>query len=68
MGTQQLANILSRLDLLELERIHQDLEIQRLISEGDETAVKFGGLGLKSLEETGAWVSLNTTGGSSPFR
>ena len=58
----ELRAILSRLDFLELENADQRLEIQRLVAEGDETAVKFGGLGLKSLEETKAWIDINSPG------
>lgn len=49
---------------MEKERVNQQLEIQRLISEGDEKAIKFSGLGLKAIEETGAWVAMNSPDGA----
>jgi hypothetical protein len=49
-----------RLDSLESENLTQQIEIQRLIAKGDDSAVKFSGLGLKSLEETHAWVELQS--------
>ena len=65
--TIDLSEILARISSLETQQATQGLELQRLVSEGDETAVKFGGLGLKSLEETGAWIDIHTAGGPLPF-
>jgi hypothetical protein len=58
----ELSVIRSRLDFLEIENNEQRLEIQRLVAEGDETAIKFAGLGLKSLEDTRAWIDINSPG------
>jgi hypothetical protein len=69
--TQQTSNssvaFLARLEALELEVNSHQIEIQRLIAEGDETAIKFAGLGLKSIEETGAWVDMNSPMGALDF-
>ena len=63
----ELAKILERLDFLEGERLTQQLEIQRLTSEGDVDAIKFHGLGLKTLEETAAWIEMNSPDGNFDF-
>lgn len=63
----ELKSLSDRLDALEMENIDQQLEIQRLISASDETAVKFSGLGLKSLAETTAWVALHSQEGDLDF-
>ena len=62
-----LDDILDRMHVLEAEKTRLDLEIQRLIAEGDDTAVKFAGLGLKNLAETVSWININTSGGILPF-
>ena len=64
---RDLADLLARVQCLESERSRLDLEIQRLVSEGDDTAIKFAGLGLKTLAETASWVNINTSGGILPF-
>ena len=66
----EMAKVLKRLNFLESERILQQLEIQHLISEGDMDAIKFHGLGLKTLEETEeteAWLEMNSPGGNFDF-
>ena len=59
--------MLEHLDYLESERVIQQLEIQRLISEGDVDAIKFHGLGFKTIEETRAWVEMNSPYGYFDF-
>lgn len=63
----EMAKILERLDFLEGERILQQLEIKRLISEGDVDSIKFYGLGLITLEETAAWIEMNSPVGNFDF-
>jgi hypothetical protein len=55
------------LDFLELGTTNQQLEILRLIAKGEESAVQFSGLGLNSIEETGAWTDVNSPGGAFNF-
>ena len=56
-----MTQVLERLNFLESERITQQLEIQRLISDGDVDAIKFHGLRLKTIEKTAAsWVEMNS--------
>jgi len=63
----ELAKLVSRIELMEIENSDQRLEIQRLTAEGDESAIKFSGLGMKTIEETGSWIDLNSPGGSFDF-
>jgi hypothetical protein len=63
----KLADILSRVEYLESERANHQIEIQRLIAEGDDDAIKFAGLGLKTIEETRSWIEINSPGGAFDF-
>ena len=63
----EMAKVLECLNFLESERILQQLENQRLISEGEVDAIKFHGLGLKTIEETAAWVEMNSPNGNFDF-
>jgi hypothetical protein len=55
-----LVSLTDRLNSLESDNLKQQIEIQRLVAKGDVTAVHFSGLGLKSLEETSAWVEIQS--------
>lgn len=67
LSAEELSRIMDRLADLEIEKASHQVSIQQLISEADETAIKFCGLGLKSIEETGAWIELNSPHGVFDF-